>query len=103
MRVPVNGSPGRATPARRTVQDDATGADSSPMTTTTASHVGEQLSLAPLGLSGHGTVIGQAWSPALGQVLTVLEADRPAGAARHLLFGDRLGLVLEGLVLDGLF
>jgi hypothetical protein len=54
------------------------------------SHVGEVVSLAPLGHATTGKVLAQSWSPALGEVLRVQEERNGQPTSTILLYGDLL-------------
>lgn len=59
----------------------------------TRSHVGEVVSLIPLGRTTMGRVVSQSWSPALGAVLRVSEDLHGQPGPTMLLYGELLSRV----------
>jgi hypothetical protein len=57
---------------------------------TPTSHVGELVSLAPLGQLTTGRVLSQSWSPALGEVLRLREEGRGESTPVIVLYGELL-------------
>jgi hypothetical protein len=60
---------------------------------TSASHVGELVSLAALGRDTLATVLSRSWSPSLGEVLRLREEHQGQPSPIILLYGEVLGLL----------
>ena len=62
-------------------------------TGTAASHVGEVVSLAPLGYVTQARVLSRSWSPALGEVLQLREDRQGQPTSMIVLYGELLDRV----------
>lgn len=59
-------------------------------TDTTPAHVGEVVSLAPLGQDVRARILSRSWSPALGEIIRLRPEGHGRPEAMIMLYGDML-------------